>query len=130
MTRYFTREAAEALLPQVSVVLRDIQREHAAMKEHELALEELEIRAKGNGHHLHEHIAKIQQELAKNVQALRSLMVELEKLGCELKDPETGLVDFLGLRDGREIYLCWLLGEERINYWHELHTGFAGRQPF
>lgn len=130
MTRYFTREEAEALLPQVSVVLRDIQREHAALKEHELALEELEIRARGNGHHLHEHIAKLQQELAKNVQALRSLMVELEKLGCELKDPETGLIDFLGLRDGREIYLCWLLGEERINYWHELHTGFAGRQPF
>ena len=34
------------------------------------------------------------------------------------------------LRDGREIYLCWYLGEERINYWHYLHTGFAGRQPF
>ena len=130
MTRYFTREEAEALLPQVSVVLRDIQREHAAMKEHELALEELEMRARGNGHHLHEPIAKLQQELAHNVQALRSLMAELEKLGCELKDPETGLIDFLGLRDGHEIYLCWLLGEERINYWHELHTGFAGRQPF
>ena len=130
MTRYFTREEAEALLPQVSVVLRDVQREHAAMKERELALEELEMRARGNGHHLHEHIAKLQQELAHNVQALRSLMAELERLGCELKDPETGLIDFLGLRDGREIYLCWLLGEERINYWHELHTGFAGRQPF
>jgi len=130
MTRYFTREEAEALLPQVSVVLRDIQREHATMKEHELELEGLEVQARGNGHHLHERIAKLQQGLAHSTQALRTLLAELEKLGCELKDPEIGLVDFLGLHDGREIYLCWILGEERINYWHELHTGFAGRQPF
>jgi hypothetical protein len=130
MARYFTREEAEALLPQVSVVLRDIQREHVAVKEHELELEALELRSRGNGHHLHERIAKLQRELARDLQALRALAIELEGFGCELKDPETGLIDFLGLRDGREIYLCWRLGEERINYWHELHTGFAGRQPF
>lgn len=130
MARYFTREEAEALLPQVSVVLRDIQREHAAMKESELELEGLEMRARGNGHHLHQKIGKLQQALAQSVQALRALSTELERFGCELKDPETGLIDFLGLRDGREVYLCWRLGEERINYWHELHTGFAGRQPF
>jgi hypothetical protein len=130
MARYFTREEAEALLPQVSVVLRDIQREHVAVKEHELELEALELRSRGNGHHLHERIAKLQRELARSLQALRTLAIELEGFGCELKDPETGLIDFLGLRDGREIYLCWRLGEERINYWHDLHTGFAGRQPF
>ncbi|HEX7737666.1 MAG TPA: DUF2203 domain-containing protein [Ktedonobacteraceae bacterium] len=130
MARYFTREEAETLLPQVSVVLRDIQREHAAMKECELEMEGLEMQARGNGHHLHERIAKVQKALIQSMQALRALAAELERFGCELKDPETGLIDFLGLRDGREIYLCWRLGEERINYWHELHTGFAGRQPF
>lgn len=130
MARYFTREEAEALLPQVSVVLRDIQREYAAMKVSELELDQLEMRARGNGHHLHESIAKLQKTLKQSVQALRALVTELERLGCELKDPETGLIDFRGLRDGREIYLCWRLGEERILYWHELHTGFAGRQPF
>jgi hypothetical protein len=130
MARYFTREEAEALLPQVSVILRDVQREHAAMKEHELELEALELRSRGNGHGLHERIARLQQELTHGIQTLRILAAQLEDLGCELKDPETGLIDFVGLRDGREIYLCWLLGEERINYWHELHTGFAGRQPF
>ncbi len=130
MARYFTREEAEALLPQVSVVLRDIQREHGAVKGHESELETLELRSRGNGHGLHERIAKLQRELARCLQVLRALAVELEGFGCELKDPETGLIDFLGLRDEREIYLCWRLGEERINYWHELHTGFAGRQPF
>lgn len=130
MARYFTREEAETLLPQVSVVLRDIQREYAVRKGLEQDLAELERRARGNGHDLHERIAKLQQAVTRCLQALRALVTELERFGCELKDPETGLIDFLGLRDGREIYLCWRLGEERIMYWHELHTGFAGRQPF
>jgi hypothetical protein len=38
-------------------------------------------------------------------------------------------VDFLGQRNGREIYLCWHYGEEDIAYWHELNAGFAGRRP-
>ncbi len=60
---------------------------------------------------------------------LRQLAAELDSFGCELKDPDIGLIDFLSMRNGREIYLCWMLGEERINFWHYLHTGFAGRQP-
>ncbi|HLI69641.1 MAG TPA: DUF2203 domain-containing protein [Ktedonobacteraceae bacterium] len=129
MARYFTREEAEALLPQISVILRDIQRERASMRESGEELAALEARTRGNGHHLHEPIAKLQQELAKRVQALQALATELDRFGCELKDPDSGLIDFLSLRDGREVYLCWRLGEERINYWHELHTGFSGRQP-
>ncbi len=129
MARYFTREEAEELLPQISVVLYDIQRERAAMRENEEELGVLEARARGNGHHLHEHIAKLQLELTQHIQTLRALAAELERFDCELKDPDTGLIDFLSLRDGRVVYLCWRLGEERVNYWHELQTGFAGRQP-
>ena len=72
---------------------------------------------------------KLQRDLSGHAQTLRKLAEELSSFGCELKDPDRGLIDFLSLRDGREIYLCWYLGEERINYWHYLHTGFAGRQP-
>jgi hypothetical protein len=129
MARYFTREEAEALLPQISVVLRDIQREREALRDSEEELGVLEMRARGNGHDLHERIAKLQQEVRKHVQTLRSLALELDRFGCELKDPDTGLIDFLCLREGHEVYLCWLLGEERINYWHEIEAGFAGRQP-
>lgn len=129
MARYFTREEAEALLPHISVVLRNIQKERAKMHEQEEALSTLEERSRGNGHHLHEQIARAQIELARHIQALRTLATELETFGCELKDPDTGLIDFLSLRDGKSVYLCWLLGEERINYWHEIQAGFAGRQP-
>jgi hypothetical protein len=129
MARYFTREEAEALLPQISVILLDIQKEHAAMRDTEEALSKLETRARGNGHDLHEHIATLQVALTRHMPILRNLSADVEKLGCELKDPETGLIDFLSLRDGREVYLCWRLGEERINYWHEIAAGVAGRQP-
>ena len=129
MTRYFTREEAEALLPQISVVLRNIQQERAAMRDHEEEFGALEIQARGNGHHLHEKIAKLQKELIQHMQTLRNLATELDAFGCELKDPETGLIDFLSLSKGHAFYLCWQLGEERINYWHEIQAGFAGRQP-
>jgi len=129
MTHYFTPEEAEELLPQISVVLRDIQRERAALGVHKEELDTLEARAMGNGHHLHERIAKLQQAVAQHIQTLRALATELDIFGCELKDPESGLIDFLSLRDGRVVYLCWRLGEEeRIKYWHELQAGFAGRQ--
>ena len=59
---------------------------------------------------------------------LRELVLELQALGVELKDFFTGLVDFRCLMDGREVYLCWRLGEEEVAHWHELDAGFAGRQ--
>jgi hypothetical protein len=46
-----------------------------------------------------------------------------------VKDPATGLIDFRSLRGGREVYLCWRLGEGEIAWWHELDAGFQGRQP-
>jgi len=129
MAQYFTREEAEALLPQITVVLLQIQEHRQAMQQSEEELGDLHAQAMGNGHHLHGRITKIQKELAQHLQTLQALVVELEEFGCVLKDPDVGLIDFLSLRNGREIYLCWLLGEERINYWHYLDTGFAGRQP-
>ena len=54
---------------------------------------------------------------------------ELDQLHVELKDYYTGLVDFLCWMDGREVYLCWRLGESEVGFWHELDAGFAGRQP-
>jgi hypothetical protein len=129
MAHYFTREEAEALLPQISVVLLKIQERRKVMQQSEEELGALHALAMGNGHHLHERIAKLQKELAEQIQHLQELINELNDFGCVLKDPTIGLIDFLSLRNGREIYLCWYLGEERINYWHYLDAGFAGRQP-
>jgi hypothetical protein len=129
MPHYFTREEAEALLPQIAVVLRKIQARRREMLQSEEELGTLRAQAMGNGYDLYERILTLQRNLARHIQALQAFVNELVVLGCELKDADSGLIDFLSLRNGREIYLCWRLGEERINFWHDLHTGFAGRQP-
>ncbi len=129
MAHYFTREEAEALLPEIIPVLRQIQEARQILRRSEEDLEALRLQAMGNGYHLHERIANHQRELAQNIQTLQGLAGDLDLFGCELKDPDTGLIDFLSLRADRPIYLCWRLGEERINYWHYLETGIAGRQP-
>ena len=56
-------------------------------------------------------------------------MLELRERDLVLRDLDRGLVDFPALRDGQEIYLCWLEGEDEIGYWHAPDAGFAGRQP-
>jgi hypothetical protein len=60
---------------------------------------------------------------------LAELREELESVGCELKDFELGLADFPSIREGREVYLCWKLGEEQVTHWHELNAGYASRKP-
>ncbi|QBD79082.1 DUF2203 family protein [Ktedonosporobacter rubrisoli] len=129
MARYFTREEAEALLPEITVVLRKIQEGRRSVQVIEEELEELHARSKGNGHHLYGRTMKLQSDLAAYVHVLRNAADELQSFGCVLKDPDIGLIDFPSLRDGQEVYLCWQLGEERILFWHYMHTGFAGRQP-
>ena len=111
MAHYFTREEAESLLPQISIVLLQIQDHRKGMQQKEEELGALHAQAMGNGHHLHIRINKLQKELAEQVQTMQEL------------------IDFLSVRNGREVYLCWYLGEEHINFWHYPDAGFAGRQP-
>ncbi len=65
-------------------------------------------------------------------QAARVLRAELEHLAEQdvvLRDPESGLVDFLGEVEGRRVWLCWRVGEDRVRHFHELDSGFSGRKP-
>ena len=59
---------------------------------------------------------------------LQSRLAELERREIVLRDLDRGLIDFPAVRDGREIYLCWVDGEPDIAFWHELDAGYAGRQ--
>ncbi|MGH2515017.1 MAG: DUF2203 domain-containing protein [Ktedonobacterales bacterium] len=129
MPRYFTREEAEAMLPRVEPVLREIQRLRDTVADGEAVLAELQVRASSNGH---SHAGEIQQAQADaNValDAIRNAIASLNALGVEVKDLDSGLIDFLARRKGRPVYLCWRLGEEGIGWWHTLDTGFSGRRP-
>jgi hypothetical protein len=69
------------------------------------------------------------EEVATHAERINRFLQELDAIGCVFKGFEAGLVDFYSLRDDRPIFLCWRLGEDRIAYWHEIESGFAGRQP-
>lgn len=121
--RYFTVAEANALLPELSVKLLRLQamlrrlREDYAEKETELFQ-----RAQTNGKHPEWEPSVIAPEIHKAVD-------ELHKLGILLRDIEQGIVDFPHMREGREVLLCWRLGEQRVQYYHELDTGFRERKP-
>ncbi|HZU20153.1 MAG TPA: DUF2203 domain-containing protein [Gaiellaceae bacterium] len=68
-------------------------------------------------------------ELAQLAERVADCVRELDALGVVVKDLDTGLLDFPALRDGEEVELCWHVGEERVEYWHEIGIGFRGRKP-
>jgi len=127
-TKHFTLEAAEALLPRLSALIRETRlRKESLDREREKAWA-LSTRMKSNGHTTAGDVTAAPAAEAA-ASEMQSLIQQIADLGCELKDIDQGLVDFPALMDGREVYLCWKLGEPAIAWWHELDAGFAGRRP-
>jgi hypothetical protein len=126
--KLFTLEEATRLLPVVRQLILEIQSGRDVVEQRSQELERLLSITGGNGH-LTADIAAMRQAIQEAAESLQRLMAELDELGVELKGIDDGLVDFRSERDGRVVYLCWRLGEDAIAYWHELETGFAGRQP-
>ena len=129
MTRFFTVEEANLELARLRQWLPRVQarRRRLDVVQHKLA--ELTVKAAGDGNLLEEEVHATQREAKRLTQELDKLIARISDLGCELKDMDEGLVDFPSLREGREIYLCWQLGEDQVAFWHELDAGFAGRRP-
>ena len=126
--RLFTLEEALTLLPTVRQLVIEIQAARAEVERLTKALDRLLALSGGNG-----HLAADQAGARRAVQAaatkLDALMSELDSIGVQLKTIDDGLVDFPSEREGRVVNLCWRLGEDTIAWWHDLDTGFAGRQP-
>ncbi|MGH2353300.1 MAG: DUF2203 domain-containing protein [Chloroflexota bacterium] len=136
--RYFTLEQANRLLPRVQRLLEQLQAQASELAMVQQVLAEgvgAAGAARGPGSNGHAGNGAAQrylgalQRVDAVLDAMRVPLAELQQIGCELKDIQTGLVDFRTVRDGRAVYLCWRLGEDEIRFWHELDTGFAGRQP-
>jgi hypothetical protein len=120
--KFFTVAEANAVLPLARAVLRDITELAQNLREHYGRLSD----EKGRLGEAHQE--ELQQAIERDQDRLREYVEELQKLGIELKDYHTGLIDFRSRMDGREVYLCWKLGEPEVAHWHELEAGFAGRQ--
>jgi hypothetical protein len=121
---YFSVQEANALLPRLRELLTDLQRMRAVIVEAQPEfVPVLEASVTNGGSHA-------ASAMFLRFGQVETLVEEIRGMGCQLKDVQTGLVDFLHRRpDGRIVLLCWRLGEDEIGYWHDLDSGFQGRQP-
>ena len=119
--RYFTlREANEALL-EIKPLMAELLERRARAVVRSQEIENL------LGHAHVDFGGPIATELVQEFDAIEELLSKIRSYGCVVKNLEAGLIDFLANLNGRDVYLCWRYGEERISYYHELHTGFQGR---
>ena len=127
---YFSVEAANRTLPLVQKIVGDIVQQFRIVSELDARLSGvLEHDGKRRGEDAYsEELAQTRAELEAEAEKLNAYQEELQQLGVELKGPD-GLCDFPAMKDGREVYLCWKLGEPSVQFWHEVRDGFAGRQP-
>jgi len=127
--KYYTVEEANKALSLVRLIVADIVRQDRVVEDLQQRLSMLTKERKRPSNDLYaEEIAQFQAELESEKAKLGSYFEELTKLGVEFKGPD-GLCDFYCMRDGREVFLCWRLGESEVAFWHDLDAGYAGRQP-
>jgi hypothetical protein len=120
--RHYTLEEARGLLPWVTKLIAMMRGAQSRLTATE-AREALADAAPTNGGGSHgKHVGEA-------FVALRAGVAALAEREIVLRDLTRGLIDFPALRDGHEIYLCWVDGEPDIDFWHEVDAGYAGRQP-
>src|SRR5262245_34440108 len=123
--KLFTVQEANSLLPSVRRIVKSIQSTHRSLA----TLGDAAKRAAAGAEHGGGGMSEGPQ-YARALVELSLRVNELEGFGVQLKDYERGLVDFPSLREGRVVLLCWEMGEgDRVEWWHDVEAGFAGRQP-
>ncbi|MCA9055793.1 MAG: DUF2203 domain-containing protein [Planctomycetaceae bacterium] len=131
--RHFTIDAANRTLPLVRMIVQDIVDLYNDLDRRRDRLVALRSRRGSTSRSAEDpyeaEVIQMESELETDVDQLQGFIDELKKIGAELKDPAIGLVDFPAMIDGREVCLCWRLGEPAVGFWHELDAGFSGRRP-
>ena len=128
--RYFTLEEANAMLPWLAETFSGLMpiREELVQEQERLLV--LLRGGRGNGSSSHgAEITDLQRKVDSLTEDLQQVVREISQRGIIVRDIGRLLVDFPSLREGREIYLCWVRGELEIGFWHETDTGFSNRQP-
>lgn len=121
--RYFTVQEANELLPTIEPLLAELLDRRARVVR---SRDKIEAMVED----LHSNVGgPVASEMAREFMIIEQLAEKIQSHGCFVKDMNAGLVDFLAKIDGRDVYLCWRYGEPRVAHYHELHTGYNGRQP-
>ncbi|MBM3935134.1 MAG: DUF2203 family protein [SAR202 cluster bacterium] len=128
--KFYTLEEAQALVPWLQRTFDEIDPLMADARRLEDELGDIMGKVHSNGH------GEMDKPLDRKQKAMRDLTAQIQQKidsvierGIIVRSVDDGLVDFQSVREGREVYLCWIKGEREIKFWHETNVGFAGRQP-
>jgi len=117
--KYFSVEEANRALPYVTRIVEDVRNTYRRA---------IQLQEQLEHPHPGDEEVGVQKDYATAIEQLNRYVDELQTVGVELKDYDTGLIDFPAWHDGREVCLCWKRGEKAVGAWHETDAGFAGRQ--
>lgn len=122
MPRYFTVEEANQALDVIRPLVRELLEIRSGILARKQDLWPMVEKAVGNGG------SRAMSEIALEFAQIEKLIQDIQSTGAFMKDVNSGLIDFLAQRDGRDVFLCWRFDELNVQYWHEINAGFAGRQ--
>ena len=131
MPRYFTLVQAEELLPAVEKLIRRGVELKSEYQQAENSIQKATQRIVMLGGSIANRGGMADDRAHRDTAAgaLNAVLSELQSMGVQVKDLDTGLLDFPTLFRGQEVLLCWRLGETGISFWHGLEEGFQGRKP-
>jgi hypothetical protein len=123
----FTLDEANALIPRLEMLMERVQRAARTLRA-EMQDDDPEGSATPPARSTAD-VLRARPDLAPHVHELESGVGEIERLGCQFKGLDLGLVDFPAVVDGTTVLLCWQYGEKQIAYWHRTDEGFGSRRP-
>ncbi|MEZ4524020.1 MAG: DUF2203 domain-containing protein [Thermomicrobiales bacterium] len=125
--RLFSLDEAREMMPAVREAILDLQQEKNRLDKLRRELRKLTPAMRGNGHA--REAQELEDDIHNQIVTIRTGLESVGDAGVLVKDIDMGLVDFPSLRDGRVVYLCWIIDEPDIAYWHDVDAGFQGRRP-
>ena len=119
--KHYTREEARALLPQIRQWLANLNRLRKDVEKFERRLSQMSAQSDDIG-------GETVNDWIRALADMQQILVEFQRREIFIKDLDRGLIDFPAIIGGREVFLCWESDEDDVEFWHDLESGFAGRE--
>ena len=120
-TKHYTREEARALLPQLRTWLAELNRLRAELDRFDKRLSGLNAEGQDTG-------GETVNNWIRTLVGMQEILANFQNRQIFIKDITRGLVDFPSIIGGKEVFLCWEQDEDEIEFWHDLETGYGGRE--
>jgi hypothetical protein len=120
--KHYTREEARALLPQIRQWLDQLLQLRSQLETNNRRVDGLMASGQDQGGDLVNRSIRLLSEM-------RTLFLEFQSREIFIKELERGLIDFPAIIGGREVFLCWEKDDEDVEFWHDIDSGYAGREP-